>query len=183
MILKRYRSFLAVAFCLTGAHAQSMQKLSVTISPIHLAFPVAEITAEYALAPQFGIAGIGGFGSMSAKDYRGKNVTYPVLELGGQASYYLFGSFRHGMQVGAELLWIKIFPPEDQGVTVDVNGIAFGPMVGYKWAARFGLTFMVQAGYEFLFAQAEAENTAGEQAESSAESGVPLVNLNAGWSF
>lgn len=183
MLSKRDRLFLAIALCLTGAHAQSMQKLSVTISPIHLAFPVAEITAEYALSPRFGLAGIGGFGSMSAEDNLGEDVTFPLMELGGQANYYLFGSFRHGMQVGAELLWIKIFPPEDEGVTVDVNGFAIGPMVGYKWAARFGLTFMVQAGYEFLFAQAKAENAAGEQAEGSSEGGVPLLNLNAGWSF
>jgi hypothetical protein len=159
------------------------KKFSLTISPIHLAFPVFELTGEYALSPKFGAAGIFGIGSITTPDAYNKDVKMPILELGGQAAYYLLGSFRHGLQVGGELLWIKVSPPKDEGVTVAANGIAVGPMIGYKWAAGFGLTLLVQGGYEFLFAQAKATNANGEEIEASADSGVPLINLNIGWSI
>lgn len=183
MLSKRYGFLLSFAICLSSVQAQSVKRFSLTTSPIHLTFPVFELTGEYALAPKFGVAAIGGFGGMDVKNSVGNTVGLPVLELGLQANYYLVGDFGHGMQVGGELLWIKVDPPKDEGVTVDVNGLAVGPMVGYKWAASFGLTFMAQAGYQFLFAKAEAEDANGQQVEGSSSTGVPLINLNLGWSF
>lgn len=183
MSLKRFRFLTALAVCVAAAQAQTEQRFTLSFSPFHLALPVVEIMGEYALSPKFAVAAIGGFGSISVENSQNKLVTMPVLELGAQANYYVVGSFRHGMQLGAELLWLKIDPPTDQGVLVDVNGMALGPFVGYKWAARFGLTFMVQGGYEFLFAQADAKDEFGREAESSAESGVVLFNSNVGWSF
>lgn len=167
-------------------NAQSERKFSLTMSPIHLAFPVLELTGEYALSPDFGIAAIGGYGSIEVEKSNGISTSkedIPILELGAQAMYYPWGDFNGGMQLGAELLWLKIFIPEEEGVTVSANGVAIGPMVGYKWILGFGLTFDVQGGYQFLFAQAKAKNAAGEELESSVDSGVPLLNLNMGWSF
>jgi hypothetical protein len=173
----------ALAIGMGAAQAQQDKTFSLTISPFHLAMPVVELTGEYALSQDFGIAGIAGFGQMTAENNLGEEKDIPVLELGGQLDYYAVGSFRHGMQVGAELLWIKISPPENEGVTVSANGIAVGPLLGYKWAARFGLTLMAQLGWEFLFAQAEAQDRNGQEIEGSAEGQTLLLNLNAGWSF
>ena len=39
--------------------------LAITISPFHLFLPMGEITAEYALTPKLGVAGILGFGQVS----------------------------------------------------------------------------------------------------------------------
>lgn len=173
----------ALAIGLGAAQAQEDKTFSLTVSPFHLLLPVVELTGEYALSQDFGLAGIAGYGSITATNSLDKDVDIPVLELGAQANYYAVGSFRHGMQVGAELLWIKIDPPKNEGVTLDANGIAVGPLLGYKWAARFGLTFMAQLGWEFLLAQAKAKNSAGEEIEGSTSGQTLLLNMNAGWSF
>lgn len=186
MIPKRFRFLLLAFACLTTAHAQTERTFSLTMSPVHLAFPIFEFTGEYAVSPKFGLAGIGGYGSTDLEKSDGTTTTteeIPVLELGAQAMYYPWGDFNGGMQVGAELLWIKVFIPEEEGVTVSANGVAIGPLAGYKWVTSFGLTFVVQGGYQFLFAQAKAKNSAGDEIESSVDSGIPLLNLNVGWSF
>lgn len=170
-------------FCVAATQAQVAKPLTITISPFHLVAPIFEFTGEYALSPKFGAALIGGYGGLKIKNSLNNEVEIPVLEIGGQAAYYVLGSFRHGMQVGAELLWIKVSPPKDQGVTVAANGIAIGPMIGYKWVARFGLTLLAQGGYELLFAQAKARDVNGQELEASTDTGIPLVNLNIGWSF
>lgn len=173
-----------LSLVLSAGHAQDIHKtFSLTLSPNHLVFPVFEVTAEKALGPKFGLAGIGGFGSYPAERGDGTKEDIPVLELGAQANYYVFGDFDHGMQVGGELMWIKVSPPEEAGITVDANGLAIGPLLGYKWAARFGLTFMFQGGYQWYFIQAKAKNSQGEEIEGSVENGVALINMNAGWSF
>ena len=186
MIPKRFR-FLLISFaCLTAAHAQTERKFSLTNSPIHLALPIFEFTGEYAVAPKFGVAAIGGYGGMELEKSDGFTVTketIPVLELGAQAMYYPWGDFNGGMQVGAELLWIKLFIPEDEGVVVTANGVAVGPMLGYKWVMSFGLTFVVQGGYQFMFAQAKGVDNTGAEMESNVDAGIPLINLNMGWSF
>lgn len=186
MIPKRFR-FLLISFaCLTAAQAQTERTFSLTFSPVHLAFPVFEFTGEYAVSPKFGLAGIGGYGSMELEKTDGTTITKedaPVLELGAQAIYYPWGDFNGGLQVGAELLWLKIFLPTEENIEATANGVAVGPMAGYKWVTSFGLTFVVQGGYQFLFAQAQAKDDTGTEAEASVETGIPLINLNAGWSF
>ncbi|MDB5047377.1 MAG: hypothetical protein JWO30_448 [Fibrobacteres bacterium] len=188
MIFKGCRLLIACALCLTAAHAQVEKRFSLTMSPIHLALPALELTGEYALAPKFGVSAIAGFGSISIKEtdnstLETKSINIPFLELGGQMNYYLVGSFRHGMQLGGELLWIKLSLPKGEDVSGTANGVAVGPLIGYKWAARFGLTLMAQLGYEFLFAQAKTTDANGNEVESSTDSGIPLLNLNIGWSL
>lgn len=178
---KRILAVLVLA--VASAHAQTDRSFSLTLSPFHLAAPIVEITGEYALSPKLGVAAIGGLGSLEVEYSNGEKEDIGALELGGQAVYYALGSFRHGLQLGGELLWIKVDPPKEGGVEVDANGVAVGPMVGYKFIAGFGLTSIVQVGYQWLFAKAKAENDAGEQAESSGEDAIMLLNVNLGWSF
>jgi hypothetical protein len=189
MISERFRFPMLSLFTLVSlaplaaSHAGTERSFSLTISPFHLAMPIYEFTGEYALSPNFGVAAIGGYGSTELEYSDGSTKDIGILELGAQAAYYVLGDFQGGLQVGGEVLWIKPFLPKEGDVTVSVNGLAVGPMVGYKWVAGFGLTLFIQGGYEFVFAGAKAENSRGEEAEASGEGGTPLLNLNAGWSF
>jgi hypothetical protein len=188
MMFKECRLLIVCAFCLTAAQAQSDKLFSLTISPIHLVLPVVELTGEYAVTPDFGISAIAGYGGISIEETSSnsaatRTVNIPVLELGGQLNYYAVGNFRHGMQLGGELLWVKLSIPKDEEVSGTANGVEVGPLIGYKWAASFGLTFLVQAGYEFVFFQAKTTDINGNEVESSADSGIPLLNLNIGWSI
>lgn len=130
-----------------------------------------------------GVAAIAGYGEIEETGIFSDKVNIPVLELGGQFNYYAIGSFRHGLQVGGERLWIKVSPPEQEGITLAANGTAAGPFVGYKWMARSSFTLFVQAGYQQLFAQAKAKDATGQEVEGSVEDGIVLLNINLGWSF
>ena len=148
------------------------KQVSVTISPIHLTLPIVELTAEVRAADKAGVAAIAGVGKASG---------YPAWELGAQGRYYLLGSFDHGMQIGGEVLYLHM--STNQGaVQASGAGGAVGPFIGYKIAARFGLTFDVQLGAEYLFATANASNGASTATTSDSRL-VPLLNLNLGWSF
>ena len=81
------------------------------------------------------------------------------------------------------MLWIKISPPKDQGVSIDLNGLTYGPLIGYKFISSFGLTVVVQGGWQFLALQAKVSDSNGQQGEVSGSGGLPNLNLNVGWSF
>ena len=51
------------------------------------------------------------------------------------------------------------------------------------WTAVSGLTFDIQAGYEKFLAQVKAKDRLGNEIEDSVQGGIPLINLNLGWSF
>jgi hypothetical protein len=42
---------------------------------------------------------------------------------------------------------------------------------------------LIQGGYEFLVAQTKAVDASGQEIESSVDDGIPLLNVNIGWSF
>ncbi|MGL1936074.1 MAG: hypothetical protein OCD01_13685 [Fibrobacterales bacterium] len=157
--------------------------ISVTISPLHLLFPVYEFTAEFKATPKVGVGAMLGFGSMELENNYNETKKIPVFELAGQLNYYLFGNFDHGMQVGAELLYLHVSIPEDEGVSGTGSGIGIGPYVGYKVISNAGFTFNIQLGYQQLFAQAVAKDRYGNEIEGSTDTGIPLLNINLGWSF
>ena len=168
----------------SGEAADELHMLAITISPIHLAFPLVELTGEYRLNPKMGAALIGGFGSISDASN-----TYSLWEVGAQFRYYALGDFDHGMQLGAELVHLGISTSSsDSGVDMSASGAGttVGGFVGYKVAASFGLTFDMQLGYQYIMVAAEAEAQAGEisaTAEKEESEGGVLLNLNLGWSF
>ena len=175
--------FTAFALCLSLADAAQEKTFSLTAQPLYAVVPALEVTGEYALTQNAGAAAILGFGVPTAKDDVGDKLTIPMLRMGGQFLYYPVGSFRHGMQLGAQTLWIKVFPPEHKGVTVTGNGLMIGPIAGYKWAASFGLTFSAQAGWGFLFFKAHATDRNGQEVDGNSDSSGPTLNGNMGWSF
>jgi len=185
--MKKFNSYGKIALSVfllsvSFGDAQEAKKVSITNSPFHLAIPVLELMAEYQVAPEIGVAGILGAGSMTETDSWGDESEIPILEIGAQLNYYLLGNFDKGMQVGLEVLYLKI-SDEDEDVSVSVKGLAIGPYLGYKWTAGFGLTFDIQAGYEKLLFRGEAEDSFGFEIEEEEETGIPLLNINIGWSF
>ncbi|MDP2305819.1 MAG: hypothetical protein Q8P18_07305 [Pseudomonadota bacterium] len=146
--------------------------VSITFSPLHIFSRTGEVTAEGRIVDKLGLAGILGVGAPAG---------YALLEVGTSARYYVVGSFDHGMQLGAEILYAHL-STEQGGIDASGDTAAIGPFVGYKIAARFGLTFEGQLGAQYQISSARAQS--GAQSASASDSRIiPLLNLNLGWSF
>src|SRR5687768_4310361 len=79
----------------TPVERHVQHRFSLTMSPVHLALPVVELTGEFRLLDKLGVAAVAGAGNSSG---------IFVGEAGAQIRYYLIGTFIHGMQVGGEIL-------------------------------------------------------------------------------
>ena len=158
-----------------SAQDTTQHDVSVTFSPIHLLLPVLELQGEFKLSPQMSTSAILGFGK--ASDDAG-TIDATVFEIGGQFTYYLVGDFDHGMQLGAEVLFLYLSDENATPGGVFGGGLSIGPYIGYKIAADFGLTFMAQVGASFVAVAASGNGTT-----ESADMIGPLVNVNLGWSF
>lgn len=172
------RALLIVALLASTAHAEEpapkpLPRVAVTVSPIHLALPVVELTAEVRITDEVAGAVILGAGSVQPED---SDERASVFELGFQGRYYVYGKRRHRAQVGAEVLFIK---GESESGFATAEGVAIGPFVGYKFTAAVGFTFDFQLGVQRI--GIGAENDAGQTA--SERDWIPLINLNLGWSF
>jgi hypothetical protein len=162
--------------------------VSATFSPLHLFFPLFEVDVEVMPIPHFGVALLGGIGQTSLRsahpDVDGTKAT--VYELGGHLIAYPLKDFS-SLQLGAEILWVKVDLDaiELQGaeVTGSGAGIAFGPFVGYKFIADVGFTLYVQGGFQYMKVAAEAHASTGESANAEQDGFAPLLNFNLGWSF
>lgn len=152
--------------------------VSVTVSPIYLALPVVELMGEYRINPKMGAALILGVGSITDDTTDNK---YTLFEGGAQFSYYALGTFIHGLQVGAEAIYVYA-SQDDIDINVSGNGLGIGPFLGYKIATNIGFTFVAQGGVQYIVATGTASD--GSQSASASDSDViPLINLNVGWSF
>ncbi|MCB9676278.1 MAG: hypothetical protein H6737_14240 [Alphaproteobacteria bacterium] len=138
--------------------------VSLTTSPLQLILPIFEVTAEFRLADRIGLGAIGGIGASGG---------IPVGTFGPTFRFYPVGSFDHGMQVGADLQLVAA-ATEFDGVIYSAAGVSGGPFVGYKIAARFGLTFEGQLGVGGSFVSGGGQTSVGP---------IPILNLNLGWSF
>jgi hypothetical protein len=157
--------------------------VSVTISPLHLTQPILELTGEYRVLDRLGLALVLGAGKITPDQEQGapKPPAIPIWEAGVQARYYVLGDFRHGMQVGGELIYMHA--SLDQGnVSVAASGLSVGPFLGYKVMADIGFTFDCQLGYQFMGVGATGSDGQTTASQESSASGV-LLNLNVGWSF
>lgn len=173
---------LTVVFCCSlwlPANAQrTPHNVSLTISPLHLVLPVVELTGEFNMENDVSVAAIAGIGSYE---------DFSVFEVGGQFNYYLIGSFQHGMQLGAEMMYISVsddYKDSDVDISVVGRGLAIGPYLGYKVAAGFGLTFNAQAGvFASLLRGSAEDDVSGARGSASGSSSGLLLNINLGWSF
>ena len=149
-------------------------RVAVTASPLHLFVPMAEVTVEARVAPRLGVAVIGGVGAFhdAATDERIR-----LFEGGASARYYVLGSFRHGLQLGAEALYVHADATAD-ATAVQAAGLGLAPFVGYKWTHRTGFTVDAQLGVSFMAVHADAAGASAEARDVG-----PLLNLNLGYSF
>lgn len=170
--------------CLAGtASADSLStparpdapSVAITTSPVHLLIPMAEIAAEIRVADKIGVAVIGGVGMV--RD-RLTNAKIGLYEGGASLRYYVTGSFRTGLQLGAETIYIHA-STTSQDVDINGAGLAVSPFAGYKWTHGSGLTLEGQLGASFMVVRAKAET--GEMSERSDVG--PMVNLQVGYSF
>ena len=146
---------------------------SLTWSPLHLILPVVELTGEFKPMPHFGVSVIAGVGSVTDSMTK---VSGRALEGGGQINWYPLRDFA-GLDFGVEALYLSI-----DNVNLDSSataaGLAIGPFIGYKAMFPFGLTLVAQLGVEFVAAKAQSSSAMADQKDV-----IPLLNLNAGWSF
>lgn len=163
---------------------EPVRSVSLTLSPLHLILPVFELTAEVRVVDHFGLAVIGGYGSVTVEDNLGQSEKFSAWELGGQAVWYPMKPF-DGLHVGAELLYLKVESDDlqDGEIRGAGNGLAVGPLVGYKLLTSGGFTFVAQGGLEYVAIEAEANDTAGNSASEEDSRWLPLLNLNLGYSF
>ena len=151
---------------------------SLTISPFHMLVPMFEASYEMHFNEAVSMAVITGFGQQS-----NELTTVNVSEIGTQMRYY-FSPTYEGLHAGFEALYVTVSGDDAGSVEVAGEGLAIGPLMGWKFVLDSGLTFDLQGGYQFLVVKAEGEDTAtGDTASESEEAGVPLVNINVGWSF
>ncbi len=159
--------------------------VSVTFSPLHLISPIFELQVEGRVVPHFGIALIGGIGSIKSEPTVSglDEHKFSALELGGQLIGYPLQPFE-SLQLGAELMYIHIATETFQGQEIKANagGLALGPLVGYKLLTKIGFTFFVQGGFQYV-AVTDAPDDTGASASAKRSAFVPLLNLNIGWSF
>ena len=147
-----------------SSDSAKVPKLSVTTSPLLLAFGVLELTGEYALTNKTSVAAIVGAGSIFGVE---------VFEAGGQVRHYVVGSFRHGLGFGIEVGASTVLV-DANGDIDSAAGYSAAPFLAYKYVAGFGLTVDLNAGIAYRRVTDD----------ESAESDVGLMlNLNLGWTF
>jgi len=168
--------FACLAFLvLSGSVAAAEPHVSLTVSPVHLVIPMAEVTAELRATSKLAASVIAGAGAFRDED---TNTKITLVEVGVSPRYYLLGTFRHGLELGAELLYLHAGADDLTGSNVRAAGLSVGPYVGYKWIARVGFTLEAQVGASFLAVRGDSETM------STSDSRVgPLLNLQTGWSF
>lgn len=162
--------------------------VSLTLSPLHLTLPLFEVMGEVRLAPALGASLILGAGQVSIETEQGytdetEETDLAAYEVGAQATWYPLDDFE-SLQLGAEALYVHVSGEDIQGDVSGVGqGLAVGPYVGYKLLTGVGFTFFAQLGVQRLTVRAKAENDVGQTADNSSDKWIPLLNLNAGWSF
>lgn len=167
-----------------SAFAEGETVVAITISPLHLIIPMAEVTGEFRLMDKVSVAGILGGGRLRGTS-GGTDVDLTIYELGAQGRYYVTGSFDSGLHVGVELLQLGITGGTTDGeVTASASGQGFsaGAFAGYKHTFGFGLVLDGQLGYSATLVKASA-SASGTSASGGSSSRSVLLNLNIGWAF
>lgn len=164
-----------VALCLvlagreTAAGPLDDRVVSLTLSPFHAPLPALELTAEVRIGNSFSgalIAGIGNFLDARGHAHSGR-------EIGAQGIYYLEPTFRE-LHVGIEATYVKSSDTMSL-TTFTGTALAVGAFVGWKYVHRWGVTLLAQGGLAMGFVEEYSRETDTRV--------LPIINLNAGWSF
>ena len=153
---------------------QDRHLVSITFAPILLIDTTAEFLGEVRLLHKVSVAAILAYGRPSSIDY---------WEAGVQGRYYLLGGFEHGLNIGAQLMYVG-GATSVGSITSVGNGLDLGAFLGYKKAFGFGLTFDIEAGVQWLAVTANGRDSAtGVTTSAGGNRVVPLLRLNLGWSI
>lgn len=174
--------------------------MAITFAPANLLFlNTWKVNGEFRLAEKWGLQVSLGAGKVETD--RKAVPEIDIREGGGQVRWYAIGDFDHGLQLGAELMFIDLsFPIYElkkerlpEPIDTGIAATAFGPFLGYKVASRLGFTFEAQLGLQYYGIEARAgiplstlhDSLDGLTAELAAQTSMvlPLGNLNLGWSF
>jgi hypothetical protein len=151
---------------------------SFTISPIHLLMPEFFASFEHKIQPKISVGILAGIGESS---------NFPVYEIGAKWSYYLIGTFEHGLPLTAELGYMHLSAGEGtiaDDVSGSGSGVYLGPTIGYKYISDYGLTVNLAAGVQYFAITAKAtDHSSGSTATASTDGIGPLLRLLVGWSF
>lgn len=174
---------IVMAIVASAGLAQAEPSVTVMWAPLRLVVPLGELTAEYRVQDKVGVSGTfgGGKRTISANSM---DVSGTEIEGGAQARYYVLGSFRKGMELGAEALYeyVHFQEPFPQGVVAAAaGGLTIGPFIGYKIIGTSGFTFEGQIGARYLAMDPTVQGSA--MIPQNIDRWLPLLHLNVGWSF
>lgn len=155
------------------SNASPKRSLSVTIAPLPLLYPVAEVTGEFRLHDWLGGAVVLGAGH--GDSFGGKDRTY--YEVGVQARAYPTNDFERGLVLGFESLAVMV--PAGRSATRR-SGLGGGAFVGAKETTKIGFTVEGHIGMSRYYAR-QTDLTTGNHVNKS-ETAL-LINLGIGWSF
>nr|MBA3456901.1 hypothetical protein [Deltaproteobacteria bacterium] len=144
--------------------------VSITVSPFHALIPFLELTAELRISRRISGALLGGFGKFldpRAHPHRAR-------EIGVQGNYYLEPTFR-AFHFGVEVAYVHSSDTES-ATTFTGTSLAAGGFVGWKYIHRTGVTLLAQGG--LALGVVEVRSPPGNEIKI-----LPVINLNAGWSF
>lgn len=151
----------------------------VTISwlPLQALIPMASLSIEARLAEKISVTGHGGYGSVRVRvDGLERR---RIVQLGGNASYYLAGDFEHGgIHVGAAAQWTRVAGPGEVSTSTIRTGLLLGPLLGFKWVHTSGFTLDSQLGVGFLVAE-----TSGAAPNDREQITALLGNVGVGFTF
>lgn len=157
-----------------SAPPPARDSVTLSLSPVHLIYPMVEVAVEAKLASKIGVALILGGGRYGD---RGRTYSTSVYEAGGQLNYYILENF-DGLHAGVEVIYLRF--SDDQTGSVGGNSATVGPYIGYKAVASFGATFIGQAGFSVAANNGDYTSTGTTSTEGRV---FLLLNLSLGWSF
>ncbi len=146
-----------------------------------LSRPFFEVDGEYRLHERVGVGGMVGLG----RRIIGTMDKQFGWMLGVQGTFYPIGSFHHGLQLGAEVVYGGSSGRGKAGtLVIKQTGSEIGPgaFVGYKIESKLGLTFSIQAGARYMFYRVSVDDGTSQASAASGKAEV-LGRLNFGWSF
>ena len=174
-----FASFVFPASALAEPESGRGHTVAVSISPLHLIFPMVELQAEYLAHPKFSASLIGGYGSLEGET-GGETFKFTLLDVGTQLRGYFYGTSEGGAYVGLEVLYMSV----DVG-TADVSGVASGISVGgfagYKWTWE-NFFIDLNGGLQSIGVTAGATDGAETAKAEKRETGA-LLNFGLGASF
>ncbi len=184
----------------TAPPVEPVHRFSATLSVLEpLLFSTYEVAGEIRLGKQAGLALALGVGSISLQKFDKSlpDETAKVWQIGSQVRFYPVGTFEHGMQAGAEFLYlfgstsatgtIDLGPgvptPPPGTLTASGTGLKIGAFIGYKLIVPVGFTCDAQVGIGYLSLKGVAHDEAGNSKSAGYKTAVPLANASVGWSF